>query len=98
MVIMIGCILRCTHSVKQAVSYITDKAGGTCYSDCEKTIDEIFEYLGVTSIQEFLDSSVLILGGLMNIAKKIDSNFTIYHFIDAFKSLFLKNQQFHNNL
>ncbi|PIC29548.1 hypothetical protein B9Z55_021096 [Caenorhabditis nigoni] len=55
MVIMVGCILRGTHSVEQAKSYIRTRSKGfTCYSHCKESIDMIFEHLGVGNIREFL--------------------------------------------
>ncbi|PIC29621.1 hypothetical protein B9Z55_021143 [Caenorhabditis nigoni] len=71
-VLMVGCILRGTHSVEQAKSYTMIKRAFTCYSHCKESIDMIFEHFGVTNIEEFLNSSKLILGGLMYMAKKID--------------------------
>ncbi|PIC29626.1 hypothetical protein B9Z55_021148 [Caenorhabditis nigoni] len=97
-VLMIGCILRGTHSVEQAMFYVTNEKGDTCYLHCKETIDMIFENLGVRNVGEFLKSTPLIMLGLMDIAKKIDSNFTGGQFILAFRRLFLKNQKFESNL
>ncbi|CAO4381432.1 unnamed protein product [Caenorhabditis nigoni] len=94
MVIMIGRILRGTHSVEQAKDYINNTDGLTCYSHCKKSIDKILEHLGVRNTQEFPKCSPPMMTGLMDIAKKIDSNFTIDQFIEAFRRLFLKNKTF----
>ncbi|PIC29633.1 hypothetical protein B9Z55_021154 [Caenorhabditis nigoni] len=98
MVIMIGCILRGTLSVEQAMPYITNKTGVTCYSHCKESIDMIFEVLGVRSIEEFSKCFTLIMDNLVDIGKTVDSNFTIDTFILAFKSLFTKNQKLLSNL
>ncbi|CAO4381517.1 unnamed protein product [Caenorhabditis nigoni] len=97
-VLMVGCILRGTHSVQQAISCITSKTGVICYSHCKKSIDEIFEHLGVSSIEEFLKCPTLMMDNIMDIVMSIDPNFTVVQFMDAFRRLFLTNQKFHNNL
>ncbi|CAO4381462.1 unnamed protein product [Caenorhabditis nigoni] len=96
MVIMIRCILHGTHSVEQATSCILNYKIHTCYSHCKESIDEIFEYLGVKSIGEF--SKCPTIGGLMDIAKDIDPNFTVQQFLLAFRELCLKNLKFECNL
>ncbi|PIC29519.1 hypothetical protein B9Z55_021074 [Caenorhabditis nigoni] len=96
MVIMIGCILRGTHSVEQAKSYIMNNDRHTCYSHCKETIDMIFEHLGVKSIREFLKCPTM--GGSIDIGKSIDPNFTVDQFSRAFYLLFVKNQKFESNL
>ncbi|UMM37698.1 hypothetical protein L5515_009380 [Caenorhabditis briggsae] len=89
-VLMLGCILRGTHSVEQAKSYMANKKQLTCYSHCKESIDMIFEHLGVRSIQEFSKCSTQSMGNLMDIVKNIDSNFTSDQFIDALYTLFMK--------
>ncbi|CAO4381441.1 unnamed protein product [Caenorhabditis nigoni] len=96
MAVMIGRILRGTHSVEQAKSFSTDNKRFTCYSHFKESIDEIFKHLGVKSIQELSKCSTM--GDLMNIGKSIDPNFTVEQFVLAFKELFLKNQKFESNL
>ncbi|CAO4381535.1 unnamed protein product [Caenorhabditis nigoni] len=98
-VLIIGCILRGTHSVEQAKYCITtNNKGFACYSDCEKSIHMIFEHLGVRNVEEFSKCSTQAMDKLMDIAKKIDSNFTIDQFTDACKGLFLRSQKFPSNL
>ncbi|CAO4381515.1 unnamed protein product [Caenorhabditis nigoni] len=97
MVIMVGCILRGTYSIEQAKSYTMIKRALTCYSHCKDSIGTIFEYLGVRTVLELSKCSTLAMDNLMNIVKRMDSNFTVDQFIDAFRGLFLKNQKFHNN-
>ncbi|PIC29508.1 hypothetical protein B9Z55_021063 [Caenorhabditis nigoni] len=50
MVIMIGRILRGTHSVEQAKNYINNTDGLTCYSHCKRSIDKILEHLGAVCV------------------------------------------------
>ncbi|PIC29540.1 hypothetical protein B9Z55_021090 [Caenorhabditis nigoni] len=90
MVVMIGCILQGTHSVEQARDYIAYNNRRTCYSHQKESIDKIFEHLGVKNIQEFFKCPRLAMSGLVKIARNIDSNFTVYQFIDAFNTLFSK--------
>ncbi|ULT91912.1 hypothetical protein L3Y34_009534 [Caenorhabditis briggsae] len=66
MVIMIGCILRGTHSIDQAISYITNTNGMTCYSHCKESIDMVFEHLGVRNIEEFSKCPIHAMDGLMD--------------------------------
>ncbi|CAO4381538.1 unnamed protein product [Caenorhabditis nigoni] len=89
-VLMTGCILRGSHSFVQAKSSITTTVGVTCYSHCKESIDEIFEYLGVRNIQEFLKCSTLLMGNLMDIVKNIDSKFSVDQFINALHTLVMK--------
>ncbi|PIC29499.1 hypothetical protein B9Z55_021057 [Caenorhabditis nigoni] len=89
-VIMIGCILRGTHSVEQAKYYITNNNGSTCYSHRKESIDMIFEYLGISNIQEFFKCPRISMGGLVDIAKNFDSDFTVDQFSRAFHSLYMK--------
>ncbi|PIC29497.1 hypothetical protein B9Z55_021055 [Caenorhabditis nigoni] len=98
MVIMIGCILRGTHSIEQAVSYITNDIGFTCYSHRKDFIVEIFEHLRVQSIREFFRCPRISMSDFVDIAKNFDPNFTVDQFILAFNTLFLKNQKFESNL
>ncbi|CAO4381527.1 unnamed protein product [Caenorhabditis nigoni] len=98
MVIMIGCILRGTHSVEQAKTYLANNIGVTCYSHCKESIDEIFGELEVRKIQELSMCSTQAMHNLMNIVKKIDSNFTVDQFIEAFSRLFMKSNNFPSNL
>ncbi|CAO4381520.1 unnamed protein product [Caenorhabditis nigoni] len=93
-VIMIGCILRGTHSMDQAISFITANLGFACHSHCKQSIDTIFEHLGVRNVLELSWCSVQAMGGLMDIVKKIDLNFTEYQFIDACRGLVLRNKTF----
>ncbi|CAO4381521.1 unnamed protein product [Caenorhabditis nigoni] len=97
-VIMIGCILRGTHSIEQAIPYITTNRGDTCHSHCKESIDMIFEHLGVRSVLELWWCSVQAKSGLMDIVKNIDPNFTLVQFTDACRGLVLKNEKFENNL
>ncbi|PIC29639.1 hypothetical protein B9Z55_021159 [Caenorhabditis nigoni] len=98
-VIMIGCILRGTHSVEQAKSYITtNNKGSACYSHCKESIDKIFEYLRVRNIQGITMCSTQEMDNLMDIVKKIDSNFKVDQFINACRGLFLKSQKFPSSL
>ncbi|CAO4381523.1 unnamed protein product [Caenorhabditis nigoni] len=98
-VIMVRCILRATHSVEQAISYVTtENTAFTCYSHFKESIDEIFQYLGVKNIQELSKCSTLMMTGLIDIGKKIDSNFTAGQFILACGELVVKSQNFPNNL
>ncbi|CAO4381524.1 unnamed protein product [Caenorhabditis nigoni] len=98
MVIMVGCVLRGTHSIEQAKSCLSYQTGCTCYSHCKELIDVILIHLEVRYIQELLKCSELAFDNLMNIGKNIDSNFTADQFTNAFKELFLKNQKFKCNL
>ncbi|PIC29630.1 hypothetical protein B9Z55_021152 [Caenorhabditis nigoni] len=98
MVIMVGCVLRGTHSIEQAKSCLSYQTGFTCYSHCKELIDVILIHLEVRYIQELLKCSELAFDNLMNIGKNIDSNFTADQFTNAFKELFLKNQKFKCNL
>ncbi|CAO4381460.1 unnamed protein product [Caenorhabditis nigoni] len=99
MVIMVGCILRGTHSVEQAKSYIrTSSKGFTCYSHCKESIDMIFEHLGVGNIREFLLCPTPAMDNLMDIVKNIGSNFTVDQFINAVHSLFLKKPKIPSSL
>ncbi|CAO4381456.1 unnamed protein product [Caenorhabditis nigoni] len=93
MVVMIGCILRGTHTVEQAMSYITLNKGDTCYSHCKESIEMIFEYLEVRNLREFFKCPKPVMGGLMDIVKNIDSNFTVDQFIQAFHRLLLKRRK-----
>ncbi|CAO4381446.1 unnamed protein product [Caenorhabditis nigoni] len=88
--IMIGCILRGTHSIDQAKSYIKNFSRNTCYSHREESIDMIFEHLGVSNIQEFLKCATFSMSDLLDIVKEIDANITVKQFISAFNALFLK--------
>ncbi|PIC29656.1 hypothetical protein B9Z55_021171 [Caenorhabditis nigoni] len=97
-VLMIGCILRGTHSVDHAKSFLTIKKGVTCYSDCKKSIGVVFEHLGVRNLEDFSKYSIQAMDKLMDMAKKIDSHFTVNQFINACKGLFLKSQKFPSNL
>ncbi|PIC29634.1 hypothetical protein B9Z55_021155 [Caenorhabditis nigoni] len=90
MVIIFGCILHGTHSIEQAISYFTNNNGLTCYSHRKETIDMIFEHLGVKNLEEFSKCSTHAMSGLMEVAKRIDSNFTVDKFINKFKLLFCK--------
>ncbi|ULT91902.1 hypothetical protein L3Y34_009529 [Caenorhabditis briggsae] len=90
MVIMIGCILRDTHSIDQAISYITNTNGMTCYSHRKESIDMIFDYLGISEIQEFFRFPRHAMGDLVNIAKNFDSDFTEDHFFRAFSTLYMR--------
>ncbi|CAP20696.1 Protein CBG23981 [Caenorhabditis briggsae] len=94
MVIMIGCILRGTHSIEQAIPFITANLGFACHSHCKKSIDTIFEYLEVRNVLELSWCSVQAMGSLMDIVKKINLNFTEYQFIDACRGLVLKSKTF----
>ncbi|PIC29637.1 hypothetical protein B9Z55_021157 [Caenorhabditis nigoni] len=98
MVIMIGCILRGTHSVEQAKSYLANNIGVTCYTHCKESIDEIFGELEVRNIQELSMCSTQAMHNLMNIVKKIDSNFEVDQFIEAFRGLFMKSNNFPSSL
>ncbi|PIC29539.1 hypothetical protein B9Z55_021089 [Caenorhabditis nigoni] len=90
MVVIIGCILRGTHSVDQAMSYLTNTNGLTCYSHRKETIDKIFEHLGPRNIPEFFRCSRLVINDLVDIANNFDSNFTADHFFRAFYLLYVK--------
>ncbi|PIC29546.1 hypothetical protein B9Z55_021095 [Caenorhabditis nigoni] len=90
MVTMIGCILRGTHSVEQAKSYVTYNNGRACYSHQKESIDMIFEYLGVSNIQEFSQCPRHAMGGLVDIVQNIDSNFTAEQFILELHLLHIK--------
>ncbi|PIC29661.1 hypothetical protein B9Z55_021175 [Caenorhabditis nigoni] len=93
-VLMIGCILRGTHSIDQAKSYITtNNKGKACYSDCKESINKIFEHLGVKSIQKLSKCYTQAMDNLMDIAKNFDPNFTVDQFILAFNLLYLKNKK-----
>ncbi|PIC29522.1 hypothetical protein B9Z55_021077 [Caenorhabditis nigoni] len=89
-VLMVGCILRGTHSIEQAMSYITNNSGFTCDSHCKESIGMIFENLGVSNIQEFFECPKFAMSDLMDIVKNFDSNFTVEQFIHAFNALFRK--------
>ncbi|CAO4381450.1 unnamed protein product [Caenorhabditis nigoni] len=93
MVVMIGCILRGSHSVESAMSYVTTNRRVTCYSHFKESIDIIFEHLGVRNIQEFFKCARLVTGGLMDIVKDIDPNFTIGQFKHAFNELLVKKRR-----
>ncbi|CAO4381431.1 unnamed protein product [Caenorhabditis nigoni] len=93
-VIMTGCILRGTHSVESAMPYIENKRGFTCFSHCNEAIDMIFEHFGVRSMQEFLKCPLLAMDNLMDIVKKIVSNFTLDQFLYTFNLLFVKKTKF----
>ncbi|CAO4381522.1 unnamed protein product [Caenorhabditis nigoni] len=97
-VIIIGCILRGTHSVEQAKTCIANSEGVTCYSHRQESIDKIFEYLGIKNILEFSKCSTHAMDNLMNVVKKIDLNFTEYQFIGACRELFLEIQNFPTSL
>ncbi|PIC29513.1 hypothetical protein B9Z55_021068 [Caenorhabditis nigoni] len=92
-VLMIGCILRGTHSVEQAKSYVTIDPAITCYSHCKESIDMIYKHLGVRNIEEFSKCSTTAMGGLVEIAKNFDPNFTVDQFFRAFNTLFTKNRR-----
>ncbi|ULT91903.1 hypothetical protein L3Y34_009530 [Caenorhabditis briggsae] len=96
--LMIGCILRGTHSIDQAKSYIANKEGATCYSHRKETIDIIFEHLGISGIQEFLGCPRTSMGGLADIAKNFDSDFTVRQFSHAFKLLYMRKPKFLSSL
>ncbi|PIC29647.1 hypothetical protein B9Z55_021165 [Caenorhabditis nigoni] len=94
MVLMIGCILRGTHSAEQAISYVTtEKREFICYPHCNESIDKIFEYLGVTSIQEMSKCSTQEMDNLVDIVKSLDSNFTVDQFFKAFNLLLMKEDK-----
>ncbi|PIC29501.1 hypothetical protein B9Z55_021058 [Caenorhabditis nigoni] len=97
-VLMTGCVLRGTHSVDQAKSYIANKEGSTCYSHRKETIDKIFEHLGVRNIQEFFKCPTLVTGGLMDIVKNINPNFTKHQFNHAFKLLYVRKPKVSSSL
>ncbi|PIC29504.1 hypothetical protein B9Z55_021060 [Caenorhabditis nigoni] len=90
MVIMIGCILRGTHSVEQAKDYTENNRKFTCYSHCKQSIDMIFVHLGVRNTREFWNCPIRTMGCLMDIVKSIDSNFTAEEIVSALNSLFDK--------
>ncbi|ULT91908.1 hypothetical protein L3Y34_009530 [Caenorhabditis briggsae] len=91
MVIIVGCILRGTHSYKQAISFMTTKKRVvTCHSHCKESIDMIFLHLGVRNIQEFRNSPAHAMDGLMEIVKNIDLNFTAEEIVFALNQLFEK--------
>ncbi|PIC29652.1 hypothetical protein B9Z55_021168 [Caenorhabditis nigoni] len=92
-VLMVGCILRGTHSVEQAMLYITNTTGVTCYSHCKESVNRVFECFGIKNIQGVSMFSTQAKDKLLDIVKKIDSNFTINQFIDAFNRLSVKSQK-----
>ncbi|CAO4381537.1 unnamed protein product [Caenorhabditis nigoni] len=96
-VLIIGCILRGSHSVEQAISVLKNHHAITCHSHCKESIDRIFEHLGIRSVLELSWCSKQAMTGLMNIVKDMDSNFTTYQFIDACRRLFCKSQKFDKN-
>ncbi|CAO4381528.1 unnamed protein product [Caenorhabditis nigoni] len=98
MVIMIGGVLRGTHSVEQAMYYVTTNRAFTCYSHCKESIDTIFEYLGVRNVLELSKCSTQAMNNLMDIVKKIDSNFKIHQFIKACRELYQKSQKLPSSL
>ncbi|CAO4382050.1 unnamed protein product [Caenorhabditis nigoni] len=87
MVIMVGCILRGTHSIEQAISFITTHHGFACYLHCKESIDIIFEHLEVRNIHEFFKCTKF---DFMDVVKKIDANFTLDQFTHAFNTLYLR--------
>ncbi|PIC29505.1 hypothetical protein B9Z55_021061 [Caenorhabditis nigoni] len=89
-VLMTGCILRGTHSIDEAMNYITNNNGYTCYSHCKETIDKIFERLGVRNKLEFWNCPRLAMSDLVDIAKNFDSKFTVDQFVLAFSTLYMK--------
>ncbi|PIC29512.1 hypothetical protein B9Z55_021067 [Caenorhabditis nigoni] len=90
-VIMIGCILRGTHSIDKAMDYVmANDTVITCYSHRKESIDIIFEHLGINNIQQFFLCSRLSMNGLVDIANNIDSDFTVDQFSRAFHSLYIK--------
>ncbi|CAO4381437.1 unnamed protein product [Caenorhabditis nigoni] len=90
-VIMIGCILRGTHSIDKAKDYVmANDTVITCYSHRKESIDIIFEHLGINNIQQFFLCSRLSMNGLVDIANNIDSDFTVDQFSRAFHSLYIK--------
>ncbi|CAO4381451.1 unnamed protein product [Caenorhabditis nigoni] len=93
MVVMIGRILRGTHSVEQAKSYLTDEKRFACYSHFKESIDKIFEHLGVRNFQEFFKCPTVVTRGLMDIVKNIDSSVTANQIIYAFHELLLKRKR-----
>ncbi|PIC29515.1 hypothetical protein B9Z55_021070 [Caenorhabditis nigoni] len=92
MVIMIGCILRGTHSFVQAKSSVTTYHMYTCYSHLKESIDMIFAYFEVGSVQEFSKCSSHAMNNLMNIVKNFDSNYTKSQLLRAFNTLFTKTK------
>ncbi|PIC29650.1 hypothetical protein B9Z55_021167 [Caenorhabditis nigoni] len=93
MVILIGCMLRETLTVKQAISFLTNSHVLTCYSHFKESIDRIFERFGVRNVLELSKCSTQAMENLMDIVKKIDPNFTVDQFIDACRGLVLNNEQ-----
>ncbi|PIC29645.1 hypothetical protein B9Z55_021163 [Caenorhabditis nigoni] len=93
MVILIGCMLRETLTVKQAISFLTNNHVLTCYSHFKESIDRIFERFGVRNVLELSKCSTQAMENLMDIVKKIDPNFTVDQFIDACRGLVLNNEQ-----
>ncbi|CAO4381429.1 unnamed protein product [Caenorhabditis nigoni] len=91
MVMMVGSILRRTHSVEQAKDYITNHRGDTCYSHRKETIDKIFEHLGVLNILEFFKCPKFAMSDLVDIAKNFDSDFTVDQFSRAIYLLYMRN-------
>ncbi|CAO4381461.1 unnamed protein product [Caenorhabditis nigoni] len=97
-VLMIGCMLRGTHSVDQAKDYITKSKGLTCYSHCKESIDMVFEHLGIRNIEDFWNCPAGAMDSLMDIAKSVESNFTVDQFCVALYSLFLKKPKIPSSL
>ncbi|CAO4381447.1 unnamed protein product [Caenorhabditis nigoni] len=91
-VLMIGCILRGTHSLKQVKSYITNVNAATCYSHRKESIEIIFEQFKFENKPEIIQCPVM--GGLMDIVKKFDPNLTVDQFIRAFNKLSMKGPKF----
>ncbi|PIC29496.1 hypothetical protein B9Z55_021054 [Caenorhabditis nigoni] len=90
LVIMVGCLLRGTHSVEQAKLYTMNINGTTCYSHRQESIDVIFDYLGISESRQFFGCPRITMAGLMDIAKNFDSNITVQHFFRAFSILYMR--------
>ncbi|CAO4381445.1 unnamed protein product [Caenorhabditis nigoni] len=97
MTIMIGFILRGTHSIDRAKAYVMAK-GITCYSHRKESIDMIFEHLGVRNIEEFSKCAAFAMSDLVDIVEDIDSNFTVKQFMVAFNTLFIKKPKVSSSL
>ncbi|CAO4381436.1 unnamed protein product [Caenorhabditis nigoni] len=94
MVVMIGCILRGTHSYRQAISFMApQKRAVICHSHCKESIDMIFLHLGVRNIHEFRNCPTSAMDGLMDIVKNIDSNVAADEIVFALDQLFEKMQK-----
>ncbi|CAO4382054.1 unnamed protein product [Caenorhabditis nigoni] len=89
-VLMVGCILRGTHSVEQAKSYITNKVGITCYYHRQESIDIIFKQTRISNEQKLSNWNVPVMSGLVDIAKNFDPNFTVEQFFRASNKLYMK--------